>query len=1089
MFSPVFVSGQNLNEISRILLYSNGTSIAKYIAIDEDYMVTCGSKTIDPMIIWKKASTGNWEIHQEISLDYLGDLIIPDITMTSNYIFINYFIADSSDIVIYKRDSVDRWRLNQRINANNDFPNGIRGNLAVDDSVFVVGYSSGKSNTGIASGHVMIFELDSTSSWKYKALVSANKPVKGDQFGAAVAVCKGRIIIGAPSQSTDQNNVNRVDNAGAAYIFEKSNGTWVQIQKLVAKDRAYNLYFGKTVDINEKYVVVGAPDATVRIGSGVYFQAGLVYVMPKNKSGYYTDIQVLQDSKKNDYVDMGQSIALDDSLLYIGSNAYRGIVHIFSDSNGVWKYQHYIMEPSDHSTTGFSQMIDASDGHLAVCAPRYTNYLDNYYKKGRVNVYSSSGVNITAFQDNNADGVQDENEIGLAGRNFRILPGNIYGKTNEFGVMHVNGLKDGDYKVLIADKPGLWELTTKDSVDFEIKSNKHISSKILVGFKSKFQTAIPSVNTYMPFRRRCFSNQAIYLEVCNDISANGSLDSTIIHFNYDTLIQVYSGNYPYKIIKPGLIELTIDSIYPGYCKKIIFKSKISCEATWNEPLCFDVKIVDFQGEYISDSIDFENASNCYNKSDSSIVVVQSTCQSDSVVFQLQNKGLKGHDMQCFKKAYTFIDGNLIASDSIKLAYGEITTLRFPASGEDYHLLVQQTAYAKQGAYASASVLGCNANNSTQKRSTNTFYQNNTAMEDSYCGKVTGSYDPNDKTGFPPGIGEKGEIFRNQDIDFVIRFQNTGNDTAFKVVIRDTIRKHFDLGSLKSGMSSHPYTYKIVSPNIAEWTFTDIMLPDSNTDEKNSHGFIRFSISQVRNLPYGTVLNNSAEIYFDFNKPIYTNVTTHTVYTPEKKIKSYKHSFDSIHFCDSTIVNGITHFKSGEFKYVKRGTKEDTIFQVQIKKAPIVTSVFVQDSIFVAGDKNVVYQWLDCNENFKPIDGATKRQYIPTKSGSYAVIFFKDDCKDTSDCYSYRKASIDDVTSTIPAIYPNPSNSFFIIKLMQNDTKHFAECFDIQGKLIFKKLLNDIESKISTDGLTDGVYTIKVTNNKFSTYSKLLIRKQ
>lgn len=55
-----------------------------------------------------------------------------------------------------------------------------------------------------------------------------------------------------------------------------------------------------------------------------------------------------------------------------------------------------------------------------------------------------------------------------------------------------------------------------------------------------------------------------------------------------------------------------------------------------------------------------------------------------------------------------------------------------------------------------------------------------------------------------------------------------------------------------------------------------MLPDSNTNEPESHGFIRFRIEQRANNPLGAIIENSVDIYFDFNDPIVTNRTSHTV---------------------------------------------------------------------------------------------------------------------------------------------------------------------------------------------------------------------
>jgi hypothetical protein len=55
-----------------------------------------------------------------------------------------------------------------------------------------------------------------------------------------------------------------------------------------------------------------------------------------------------------------------------------------------------------------------------------------------------------------------------------------------------------------------------------------------------------------------------------------------------------------------------------------------------------------------------------------------------------------------------------------------------------------------------------------------------------------------------------------------------------------------------------------------------MLPDSNTNEPASHGYIRYKIKQKANNPIGTKIKNTAYIYFDFNDPVITNTTLNTI---------------------------------------------------------------------------------------------------------------------------------------------------------------------------------------------------------------------
>jgi len=97
-----------------------------------------------------------------------------------------------------------------------------------------------------------------------------------------------------------------------------------------------------------------------------------------------------------------------------------------------------------------------------------------------------------------------------------------------------------------------------------------------------------------------------------------------------------------------------------------------------------------------------------------------------------------------------------------------------------------------------------------------------------------------------------------------------------IVIRDTISSHLNIETLRPGVASHDYHYDIEDSNVAVFHFDNIMLPDSNVNEAASHGFIKFNIEQQRDNSIGTLIENKAGIYFDFNEPIITNTVFHTI---------------------------------------------------------------------------------------------------------------------------------------------------------------------------------------------------------------------
>lgn len=132
--------------------------------------------------------------------------------------------------------------------------------------------------------------------------------------------------------------------------------------------------------------------------------------------------------------------------------------------------------------------------------------------------------------------------------------------------------------------------------------------------------------------------------------------------------------------------------------------------------------------------------------------------------------------------------------------------------------------------------------------------------------VISAYDPNLKKCLPYG-----EVNKKMDlIEYTIRFQNTGTDTAFRVIVVDTLERNLPIEKVQVIGLSH-FNYKInVIGNTVIWTFDDILLPDSGTNFIESQGFIKFKVKLKRDLEIGDSIRNRAHIYFDYQSPITTN---------------------------------------------------------------------------------------------------------------------------------------------------------------------------------------------------------------------------
>ncbi|WP_397446687.1 T9SS type A sorting domain-containing protein [Polaribacter sp. R77954] len=141
----------------------------------------------------------------------------------------------------------------------------------------------------------------------------------------------------------------------------------------------------------------------------------------------------------------------------------------------------------------------------------------------------------------------------------------------------------------------------------------------------------------------------------------------------------------------------------------------------------------------------------------------------------------------------------------------------------------------------------------------------------------GSYDPNDI------IALEGEfIAPNQVSEFLnyrIRFQNTGTASAINVVVENELDTDLDWDTFQPISASHDYRVNITNQNKLEFIFENIHLPDSTTNEPASNGWIFYKIKPKSTLTIGDVIENTADIYFDFNAPVITNTYTTEIKRP------------------------------------------------------------------------------------------------------------------------------------------------------------------------------------------------------------------
>ncbi|RPD49134.1 DUF7619 domain-containing protein [Paracnuella aquatica] len=198
--------------------------------------------------------------------------------------------------------------------------------------------------------------------------------------------------------------------------------------------------------------------------------------------------------------------------------------------------------------------------------------------------------------------------------------------------------------------------------------------------------------------------------------------------------------------------------------------------------------------------------------------------------------------------------------------------------------------------------------------------------------VTGSFDPNDKAEMHAGMITPSQVSQAEYLNYTIRFQNMGTDTAFNIVVRDTLDAGLNWASLEMVGSSHPYYLVIKDGNSLAWEFSNILLPDDKTNEPLSHGYISYRIRPKKNLVLGDKIHNTASIYFDYNLPVITNDAVTEVKEPANPLPLSLLRFNGRCEGNQKVLRWETANETGFNHFVVEGSSDGRLFSVVGKVA-------------------------------------------------------------------------------------------------------------------------------------------------------------
>ncbi|GGH69697.1 T9SS type A sorting domain-containing protein [Phaeocystidibacter marisrubri] len=171
------------------------------------------------------------------------------------------------------------------------------------------------------AGAAYIYRWDGVT-WNEIQKIVASDRASQDQFGTAVAISGEFAVVGSPRESEDVNGLNTMSSSGSAYFFEFIGGVWTEVQKVTSSDRGSSEYYGMSVDLDKDRAIIGARnDNQDENGVGSLTAAGsaFIYHRAPGGSGTWNQINKIDASDRATGDRFGFSVGISGNTAVVGA--------------------------------------------------------------------------------------------------------------------------------------------------------------------------------------------------------------------------------------------------------------------------------------------------------------------------------------------------------------------------------------------------------------------------------------------------------------------------------------------------------------------------------------------------------------------------------------------------------------------------------------------------------------------------------------------------------------------------------------------------------------------------------------------------
>lgn len=271
-------------------------------------------------------------------------------------------LPDDGSAFVYRHDG-NAWQPEQKLTAS-DPGLGDRFGRSVDvagEWIAVGAYRD--DDLGVNAGAVYLFRRVG-GTWVEQQKIVAGDGAAGDLFGVSLALCGDALLVGSYFDDTTQ------PDTGSAYVFRYDGNAWSEEQKLTPADAASGDVLGASVSLDGDTAVLGSywDDAAG-------FDSGAAYVF-RRVGGTWVEMQELVASDGAQGDEFGWSVAVRGDVIAVG--AYEdddqghdsGAAYVYRRSGDTWIEEKKLRPSDGASQDWFASAVAISGTDLWVGSMR-----------------------------------------------------------------------------------------------------------------------------------------------------------------------------------------------------------------------------------------------------------------------------------------------------------------------------------------------------------------------------------------------------------------------------------------------------------------------------------------------------------------------------------------------------------------------------------------------------------------------------------------------------------------------------------------------------------------------------------------------